>query len=154
MKTIFLLLSVFLGVQAFGQEKDSIYNSPDVMPEFVGGEQGLLLYIRKTVVYPLVDLQNDKEGIAYVRFVITEEGEITNVRIYEGAEGKCTALMAAEGIRAIKAMPKWIPGLVNGIPVKVNFSIPIRFTLGGKKSKNKGGLKEKRKKRKAKKSKD
>ncbi|MGB0931105.1 MAG: energy transducer TonB, partial [Chitinophagales bacterium] len=35
----------------------------------------------------------------------------------------------AEAIRVVKEMPKWNPGKQRGKPVRVAFTLPIRFKL-------------------------
>ena len=34
-----------------------------------------------------------------------------------------------EAIRVIKAMQQWIPGKVNGKPVRVEYTVPLTFSL-------------------------
>ncbi|MBE0651309.1 MAG: energy transducer TonB, partial [Bacteroidales bacterium] len=34
-----------------------------------------------------------------------------------------------EAVRVIESMPKWIPGLQKGKPVRVSYNIPIKFAL-------------------------
>ena len=36
-----------------------------------------------------------------------------------------------EALRLIKSMPNWTPGTQQGIPVKVKYTLPIKFNLGG-----------------------
>jgi protein TonB len=32
-----------------------------------------------------------------------------------------------EAVRVVKLMPKWNPGRLNGVPVRVKYIIPVRF---------------------------
>ncbi|MEB0303129.1 energy transducer TonB, partial [Mucilaginibacter sp. 5C4] len=34
-----------------------------------------------------------------------------------------------EAIRVLKRSPRWKPGIQNGRPVRVQYSIPVNFTL-------------------------
>ena len=34
-----------------------------------------------------------------------------------------------EAVRVVKAMPNWKPGMKDGVPVKVRYTIPINFKL-------------------------
>ncbi|NTW23917.1 MAG: energy transducer TonB, partial [Lentimicrobium sp.] len=64
---------------------------------------------------------------AFVTFVVEKNGNVTDVRILRGIGGGCDE----EAVRVIKAMPKWNPGKQRGKPVRVQFNMPIKFTLAG-----------------------
>jgi antitoxin component YwqK of YwqJK toxin-antitoxin module len=100
------------------------------MPEYKGGMTALAEFLRTNVTYPVSDRKNDREGVSYVTFEIDERGDLINVRIFPGTEGKATASMHKEGLRVVALMPPWTPGtLEDNRPVKVRYSIPIRFKL-------------------------
>ena len=40
-------------------------------------------------------------------------------------------LLDAEALRLISTMPKWVPGKQNGEVVRVKYTLPIQFALGG-----------------------
>ena len=65
------------------------------------------------------------QGVVYVTFVVEPDGSISNVRVIRGIGGGCDE----EAIRVVKMMPKWIPGNQRGKPVRVQFNMPIKFTL-------------------------
>lgn len=65
------------------------------------------------------------QGKVYLKFVIEKNGSITNIVILRGIGGGCDE----EAIRVVKSMPTWIPGKQRGIPVRVEFNLPVRFTL-------------------------
>jgi protein TonB len=67
------------------------------------------------------------QGTVYVTFVVERDGSVTDVRVLRGIGGGCDE----EAIRVIKAMPKWNPGKQRGKPVRVQFNMPIKFTLAG-----------------------
>lgn len=100
-----------------------------VIPEYYTGQQGIAWYLQKLVTYPEMEKQNDIQGVAYVQFVVNEYGEISRVKIVEGLEGKATKNMREEALWVISNFPRWKPGFLEGIPVKVSYSIPIRFKL-------------------------
>ena len=126
-----LLLSVFLlgSMASLNAQKEPDYVVVEDMPRFPGGENEMMKFLQKNVEYPKEDRDNDVEGVAYVQFVVDKKGKLRDVRIYPGAESKCTPAMAKEAIRVIKMMPKWKPGKQKGKKVNVTFQIPIRFTL-------------------------
>ena len=65
------------------------------------------------------------QGIVYVTFVVEPDGNITNVKVLRGIGAGCDD----EALRVVKAMPKWKPGKQRGKSVRVQFNLPIRFTL-------------------------
>ena len=46
-----------------------------------------------------------------------------------GAPAQVSQDLDEEAMRVIKLMPKWIPGIQDGIPVQVQYNMPINFML-------------------------
>ena len=67
------------------------------------------------------------QGTVYATFVVERDGSVTDVRVLRGIGGGCDE----EALRVIKAMPRWTPGKQRGKPVRVQFTMPIKFTLAG-----------------------
>ena len=67
------------------------------------------------------------QGTVYVTFVVEHDGSVTDVRILRGIGGGCDE----EAVRVINSMPKWNAGKQRGKPVRVQFNMPIKFTLQG-----------------------
>jgi protein TonB len=109
--------------------EEPVFQVVEDMPEFPGGMASLAEFLRKNVVYPEMERNNDIEGVSYVQFVVDKDGSITQVKTYPGTESKATQNMHDEAIRVVKMMPKWKPGKQRGKPVKVSYSIPVRFKL-------------------------
>ena len=74
--------------------------------------------------YPEFAQKNGIQGRVFVQFFIEKDGNISGIRS-RGPHG--TLERAAE--RIIEKLPKMTPGYVNGLPVRVPFSIPITFKL-------------------------
>lgn len=96
-----------------------------IMPEFQGGESQLFNFIKNNVNYPKEARLKGIEGTVIIRFAISELGEIENYQIVSATN----ELLNKEAIRLIQIMPRWSPGLENGIPVNVLFTLPVRFKL-------------------------
>lgn len=115
-----------LNNQIVGEDTISApYVVVEQMPEFPGGESALQNYLRSSVKYPKIALENGIQGKVYISFVVDTNGGISNVKVTRGID---TAL-DKEAMRVIKAMPKWIPGKQNGQAVRVSFTLPINFVL-------------------------
>ena len=65
------------------------------------------------------------EGKIYVNFVVESDGSITNVNVVKGLD----ALLDAEAVRSVQALPKMIPATFDGKPVRIQYTIPINAGL-------------------------
>jgi len=102
-----------------------IVDIAEQMPEFPGGMKALLSFISRSVQYPKLAQEVGTQGRVYVRFVVNTDGTIADAHVVRPVD----KLLDAEAIRVVEHMPKWRPGLQNGKPVRVNFTIPINFVL-------------------------
>lgn len=95
-------------------------------PKFYGNESALSRYIMQNIEYPEEARENGEQGIAYVGFTIMRDGSIEDVRIMRGVSKS----IDEEAVKLVQNMPKWEPGKSYGHPIRVRFTLPIRFTLG------------------------
>lgn len=94
-------------------------------PEFPGGMDSLYAFIQRTLRYPILAKDNGVSGKVYVNFVVEKDGSISNPRVLRDIGYGC----GAEAIRVVKNMPRWNPGKQRGKPVRVQFNLPINFSL-------------------------
>lgn len=95
------------------------------MPEFPGGQSKLLEYLSQNIHYPDSARNADIQGRVTIKFVINEDGSISDAQLLRGIGGGCDE----EALRVVKAMPRWKPGKQQGKPVRVYFTLPITFRL-------------------------
>ena len=107
------------------EDRNEVFNSVENMPEFPGGNLGLMKYIQKTLIYPPAAKEYNITGKVYVNFIVDKTGSVTNVKIIRGVDKN----LDAEAVRVIKSLPKYLPGRQKGKAVNVMFTIPIKFTL-------------------------
>lgn len=102
-------------------------NIVERMPSFPGGTTMMMTYIQENIRYPVMEKESGIQGTLYITFVIDQLGEVHDVRVLRGVAGGpgCDK----EGLRVVKSMPRWSPGVQNGKPVKVQFNLPIKFHL-------------------------
>lgn len=105
--------------------EEKIFIVVENQPEFPGGEKARRIYLAKNIEYPQLARESGIQGTVYLTFVVEKNGSVTDVRILRGIGGGCDE----EALRVVKAMPKWKPGKQRGKPVRVQFQMPIRFTL-------------------------
>ena len=106
---------------------DQIFTVVEQQASFPGGELEMMKYIQKSVQYPQVEKEANITGTCYVTFVVEKNGTITDVKILRGVSGGpgCDK----EAIRVVKSMPAWKAGKQNGHEVRVQFNLPIKFTI-------------------------
>jgi protein TonB len=98
----------------------------DEMPEFEGGNAGLMQYVARNIVYPEVAKEVGAQGTVYVSFVVNEVGKVESAKVLKGMGLGCDE----EVLRVINKMPQWKkPGKNAGHAVKVRFNIPVAFKL-------------------------
>jgi periplasmic protein TonB len=98
----------------------------DQMPLFPGGEEALLKYIKNNINYPLSARNNNIQGTIYVSFVVGRTGEVEDVKILKGIGKECDEA----AMKVVRSLPKFEPGKQNGKAVRVQYNIPIKFTIG------------------------
>jgi protein TonB len=108
-----------------GSSEGEFTVSPEIMPEFIGGEDALIRFLNKKIIYPKYEIEQGIVGTVIVEFVVDKDGSINDAKIIKGV----TAGMNQEALRVVKMMPRWNPGMQGGEPVKVLFNVPITFQL-------------------------
>jgi TonB family protein len=107
------------------QNVDEPLNRVDEMPEYPGGENALLDFIKKNIKYPKEALTKKLEGKVIVRFIVTKEGKSEAISVLKGIN----PAIDAEAIRVIGLIKNWEPGKLNGKVVNVWYMIPVTFEL-------------------------
>ena len=141
------------------EELNTAYFEAEQMPVFPGGMDAIRKYIATSVKYPKEAADKQVQGRVLVQFVVdktgkvvtntddfiavdqdkkesTVIGEVTVIR-YMPAEGSPTEnveeyidLLKKEAVRVVSLLPAFEkPGMQNGEPVAVVFTIPINFAL-------------------------
>ena len=101
------------------------YDAVEVMPEFPGGTEALLSFIKDNLEYPQKAIDEQTEGRVIIRFVVNSNGEISDPTILKGINKN----LDQAAIDVINKLPRWKPGQQDGQPVSVRFTLPIVFKL-------------------------
>lgn len=102
-----------------------VFQIVELMPGYAGGEEAMYKYLSENIKYPQVAKETGIQGNVIVTFVVEKDGSITGVQVLKDIGGGC----GEEAVRVVRAMPKWNVGKQNGVPVRVQFNLPIKFTL-------------------------
>lgn len=112
-------------------EKDTVatsepaYIEVEESPKFPGGDAGRIRFLQENINYPKKARKKGIQGTVYVSFIIEKSGHVSEAWVVRGIGGGCDE----EAIRVIKKMPRWKPGKQSGKPVRVQFNMPLKFTL-------------------------
>jgi TonB family protein len=112
--------------------EDPIFTLVDEMPSFPGGESEMGKFLRENLKYPPHEKDAHISGKCFLTFVIEKDGHLADIKILKGVTGGpgCNQ----EAIRVVTLMPNWNPGKNKNEPVRVQYNLPIKFTLLSKDS--------------------
>ena len=107
------------------QSNQSVYDQVEQMPEFPGGMPAMIEFLQTNLKYPEDAIKQQVGGRVMVMFVVETDGTLSNVRVARNVFPS----LDSEAVRVVKTMPKWKPGKEKGRPVRVNFTLPVVFSL-------------------------
>ena len=128
MKRLILIVTLLIFCSAFSQEKslqltqpnpnEIIYSVDQVatVPQFKGGKKALKNFINRNF-----NVTVDKKGEILVAFIVEKDGSLSEIGVLSDAG----AGTADEAIRVLGLSPKWQPGVLNGITVRVQYLYTI-----------------------------
>jgi TonB family protein len=96
-----------------------------VKEKIPGGDEGLMMYLAKTVKYPVTAMEDGIQGRVVCTFVVNTDGSITDVKVTKSVDPS----LDKEAVRVIREMPKWSPAYQQGQPVRVRYTVPVTFKL-------------------------
>jgi protein TonB len=105
---------------------DEVFKAVEINPEYPGGEGAFGKFLQKNIHYPTIAKENNIQGKVYVQFIVERDGSLTDISVVR-EPGSGTG---DEAVRVLKMSPHWKPGIQNGKPVRVQYTIPVNFTLG------------------------
>ena len=102
----------------------SFYDRLERKPAFKGkeGADGLEAF-KAWVQKNLKKAADGATGTVEVRFVVGRNGGIQEVQAIKGG----TPAMRAEAVRVVQSAPKWKPAISDGSPVRMPYTLEVRF---------------------------
>jgi beta-lactamase regulating signal transducer with metallopeptidase domain len=107
-------------------EQEQVYTKPETRPEFEGGIQAFYEYIKKNLKLP--EVEEDVKGNVITSFVVEKDGSLSDIKVLRDPIGIEKAIIAL-----LEACPKWKPGIQDGKPVRVEYTLPIAVNIKAKK---------------------
>ena len=121
-------------------EEVEIFTIVEDMPLFPGCEKAgskqerdqctqneIYKYIAQNTKYPPMAKDAGISGTVYIRYLVNEKGKVTDVEVLRGVSGGKS--LDDEAVRVIKSLPTMTPGKQRGKPVRVQYTVPVRFNL-------------------------
>ncbi|MEI8046309.1 MAG: TonB family protein [Bacteroidota bacterium] len=109
----------------FDRHNNRIQSKCDQLPEFPGGEIAIKQFFAENIKYPLFAWDAKIEGTIIARFFVDSDGSLSDIKLTNGIGGGCDE----EYIRVLRLMPRWKPGTRKDVPVEVQTTLPVKFTL-------------------------
>ena len=110
-------------LQGPGNGDQSLYDVVDPMPQFLEGD--LAVWLGSHIQYPPEAEDSSLQGTVVCQFIVEKDGSVDSVTVVRSVD----SLLDKEAVRVIESMPKWAPGEKNGQPVRVKYTLPIKFQL-------------------------
>lgn len=106
--------------------KKDQYTFVEQMPQFKGGEEEMMKFLGMNIRYPKEAKEAGTEGIVVASFIVEKDGTLSDIQIIKEL-GMGTD---EEVIRVVETMSgKWLPGKQDGAPVRVQYTLPVRYTI-------------------------
>jgi protein TonB len=102
------------------EEEEDFFVAVENMPKLKGGLAGL----QRKITYPEMARKAGIEGTVTIQFIVNKNGKVEDPRVLRGIGGGCDE----EALRVVKEA-EFTPGRQRGNPVRVQYSLPIRFQL-------------------------
>lgn len=101
------------------------YKDPEQMPGFKGGLQAFYNFVGRNYRYPPEAKEAGIRGRLILGFVVEKDGSLSNIKLLKDIGGGT----GPEAIKLLKKSPDWIPGMQHGIPVRVQYTLPIMLNF-------------------------
>lgn len=104
---------------------NKVFSQVERQPNFPGGINGFSKFLSSTVRYPEADRNNKIEGRVIVTFIVEKDGTLSDIKAKRGP----SETLKQAAVDALLKSPKWEPGYQNGKPVRVSYTVPVKFNL-------------------------
>jgi len=107
------------------ENDNKVWEAVEQYPEFPGGEDKMIEWLKKNVKYPKIAKEAEVTGTVFIQMIVNKDGSLSDFKVIRDIGGGC----GKAALNAIKKMPKWKPGFNEGTPVRVSYIIPYVFEL-------------------------
>jgi TonB family protein len=121
-------------------KKSKVFASVEQTPEFPGGTPAFGKFLSENIKYPKDARDKGIQGEVLATFIVEVDGSLSDIKIARGIGSGCDE----EAVRVLKLSPKWNHAVQNGKAVRVQYTVPINYSLADgdeKKVKKTGAVK-------------
>jgi|WetSurMetagenome_2_1015567.scaffolds.fasta_scaffold1058480_1 TonB family protein len=95
------------------------------LAKYPNGLAGIYSLVRENITYPKEALNNNITGTVLLSYVVEPDGNVDEIKVIKGIN----PLLDKEAVRVIQCMGRWIPGICNGEFIRVQYRLPIKFSI-------------------------
>lgn len=118
------MTGVASGAPAGSVDGNEVFRAVEVMPKPPGGMEAFVQWVGKNYNYPEAALQQGIKGSVVVSFVVERDGSLTDIKVVRDLSFGT----GQEAVRVLMKAKKWAPGVQNGRPVRVSYTLPITLS--------------------------
>jgi TonB family protein len=125
---IIVCLLCCITVKAQTKEGNEVFTAVEKAPNYPGGIQAFYKFLAKLINYPAEARSKNIQGKVIATFIVERDGTLSNVKVLRSPDES----LSKETQRVLSLSPKWDPGMQNGKVVRVQYTVPVAFTIPGK----------------------
>jgi len=117
--------SVSLSGDADVDKTKQVFAAVEKEPTYPGGTTAFLQFLGSNIIYPIEARRKRIQGRVILTFVVEKDGTLSSFKILRSPDD----LLSMESLRVMKTTLPFEPGMQNGRTVRVQYTIPISFSL-------------------------
>jgi len=104
-------------------QPDSVCTSVNTPPHYFDGEEAMYTFVRNHLELPSKTQGSKPAGTVLISMVVAPNGTLRDFRIEKSGSPEIAEAL----VNAMKKMPRWAPGYLNGNPTNVKVIVPFRL---------------------------
>lgn len=125
---VLFFYSITFSGNILAQEAEPLQSKVETMPSYPGGIEEMYKFIYSNIKYPVAARKKKIQGQVITQFIVDQHGFLKDIHVVKSVHPS----LDNEAIRVIELMnegERWKPGIHNGKPMDVVFTLPLRFAL-------------------------
>lgn len=102
-----------------------VYDYAPTMPQYNGEGKDMMAFIHGHATYPSYEKSQGIQGKVVVSFVVERDGFLSTPSVITPVSPG----IDRQAVKAVMDMPRWKPGMKDGVPVRVRMNVPVFFKM-------------------------
>ena len=102
-----------------------VYDYAPTMPQYNGEGKDMMAFIHGHATYPSYEKSQGIQGKVVVSFVVERDGFLSTPSVITPVSPG----IDRQAVKAVMEMPRWKPGMKDGVPVRVRMNVPVFFKM-------------------------